>query len=545
MDAISAKLRKIARQHPDPIMRSEAERRLARRGSPMFGPESDQSARASLDATKRDVATLQKDVDDHSNFDMSEVPSRAANMVNRGVNAATFGLYNKVMDPLSEATGARLVPPREEREEYAAENPFFAGAADAIGSTAGAPAKVAGAVSGQIMQRLAPKATSILGRAAAGAISGGVSGATVGGIQGLSDTETLEGAGDGALIGGVIGGAIGGASEAAGGLVQRARTDRKVAALRKAERSGMYKDDPSLKAESEDDLNRVAGDGFRRIEDGLESREASDMARFGRAKEKVIAAEPQQDAQSILRPLQKLSDSNKGTQGQAIDPEVDRAIENVYRVMAPDESGKIATADLMAARRLIADRAEYGAPASSENRVWRILNKELSDMLPDGLKAANRDYATGKAARERINDVLQSSEESTVSNRAAKERAAIRTIRRSAEETEPASALRASGQIDEIADLDPSVANAFARQDAADAYLATRTKLVPDGASFRGFLRLPSQNKRAIYRGIDRVGSDRGSVPMNERPTLAPPIIDLVDALTRRRAKLRERKDQP
>lgn len=465
----------------------------------------DAQLRSGLDKTKREIGAARQEVDDHSLFDMSEAPGIAANLTNRMVNSATLGAYNVAMDPLSELTGMPLVPPRSERAKLAESGlpgQLAAGAADAVGAFAGAPAAIGNRVAGQALKQLAPAGSGLVRRVASGAASGGLAGGAVSAAQAGIKGEGLEEAMSETALGAGIGGAFGAAAEAMPAIKSAIRKDEKIGNLRRAEDSGMYRDDPMLKARNERELNKVAIDNQKRVADGLESRRTKLSEEYGQAQQAALLNEPELDAAKVLEPLERLSAANGGSRGQSIDPEVDKAIGEVYRVLAPDENGKISTADLLAAKRAFQSRSgDTSLPATAEERPWRILQKELGEMLPPSLQGANKRFASEMSKMERVNDVLQSSDDAAMSSRAAKERSAARSIRRVGDESEAGDIMQS--QLKEIADLDPSVAEALARQAAADAFKTTRFQSMPKGLRMRDALGFAGQNLRAGGRAAD------------------------------------------
>jgi len=473
----------------------------------------DAQLRGSLDKTKREIGAARQEVDEHSLFDMSEAPEIAAGLTNRMVNSATFGGYNAALDPLSELTGAPLVPPRASRDKLneSLAGQLAGGTADAVGALAGAPAALGNRIAGQTIRQLAPEGASIARRVAAGAGSGALSGGAVSAAEAGIRGQGLGAAAADTAIGAGLGGAMGAAAEVPAAIKSIVRRDEKIGALRRAEEAGMYDRDPDLKAKDERQLNRVAIDNQRRVADGLDERRARVSQEYGQAEQSALANEPELDAEAVLAPLQRLRESNVGSRGQSIDPGVDAALEEVYRVLAPDENGKISTKDLLAAKRAFQSRSgDTSLPATADERPWRILQKEFGEVLPPSLQGARKQFAGEMSQMERVNDILQSSDNATVSSRAAKERAAARGIRRVGDETEAGDILQS--QLKEAAFLDPSVAEALERQTAADAYKTTRMTL-PKGLRMRDMLGFAGQNMRAGGLAADSVAS------MAEQPT--------------------------
>jgi len=462
----------------------------------------DAQLRSGLEKTKREIGAARQEVDDHNLFDMTEAPEIAASLVNRGVNSATLGGYNAALDPLSELTGTPLVPPRESRDKLndSAAGQLAGSTMDAVGAMAGAPAAIGNRIAGSAMKQLAPAGSGLVRRVASGAASGGLAGGGVSAAQAGIRGEGLEDAAMETAVGAGLGGAFGAGAEAMPAIKSAIRSDEKIGNLRRAEDAGMYRD-PALKAKNERQLNKVAIDNQKRVSDGLDSRRAQLSQEYGEAEKAALLREPELEAEQILAPLQKLANANAGTRGQSMDPEVDKAIGEVYRVLAPDENGRISTADLMAAKRAFQSRSgDTSRPATPEERPWRILQKELGQVLPPSLQGANKKFAGEMSQMERVNDVLQSSDDAAMSSRAAKERSAARSIRRVGDESEAGDIMQS--QLREIADLDPSVAEALSRQTAADAYKTTRMTL-PKGLRMRDMLGFAGQNMRAGGRMID------------------------------------------
>lgn len=126
--------------------------------------------------------------------------------------------------------------------------------------------------------------------------------------------------------------------------------------------------------------------------------------------------------------------------------------------------------DLVKVRRLTGEKAEWGLPATPQNRPYRMLygslTKELEAAAPE-IADLNHRYAGTMRDLERTNDVVYGSDTAEVPTRAAKERRAAQFLGRIGDETQAGTA--AEPQIRELAEQDPAYAEIFNRMKAKKA----------------------------------------------------------------------------
>ncbi len=469
-----------------------------------------------------------------------EVLDNVGHVVNRTVNAASLGAYDAFMDPMSKLTGVDLVPSRASRDKFAADHPYLTAGSETVGGLAGAPQKLAGAMIAPAMESVAR--SSLPARMAAGAASGAGANAAVSGLRGLADgkdgDEVMSGMKRDAIIGGAFGAGTEAVAAGAGGINRLLNRDRKIGALNEAKNTisptpddldsrGMYNQDPKLKVRSTSDLNEFAMGEQTRVNQSIDKARGDAGARFKKESSTAIAAEPEVDKSMVLRPLYRMAFENRGEHGQILDDDIARAINDIIPKFGINDSGTISSSDLMKVRRVIAANADPGAgQATAANRAWAKLSEELSDALPDGLKAANKNFNEALTPLERANGVLRSADERSGSaDTAAQERTVARNLRRVGDENDAADFLRP--QINEIRDATPQISDSLGRTEAAGAYKDTRYQAIPGGGHLADFIAYGKRNARAVGNDASTGARaiQRGAKAAQEIPTAS---IDLM-----------------
>jgi hypothetical protein len=343
-----------------------------------------------------------------------------------------------------------------------------------------------GGLAGAAVKKIAaPIATNALGRIVAATAEGTGAGAGGGALDAtVQGTDIGEGAKDGAIVGGALSGV---ASMAGEGVKAGQKLVRKIPWVDKylsAKAAGTYvrpdmAEMPANESGVQKVVDRAQSSMMNRNAEKLSGAGSEYATETGAAK----AAKPQQGADIAVQKLHELSGTNRSVRsGKIRDPELERAINETFDQLDIGPDGNVHIDDLLSARRTIQDRAEFGSPATKDNRPYRQIYKSLNDTIDNPrLRAADSKYSDQMKESERFTDIMTGTEESNISRgvredgtpdiRAPKERTASNRLKRIGDDT--VAGTTDARQLEEVRGMDPAYAEQLALIEAQKAKAAT------------------------------------------------------------------------
>lgn len=474
----------------------------------------------------------------------------AAGLTRSALGGATFGLGPKALDVAGVGDASTI----EDVKQYQRDRPVANAAAGLVGLMAGG-ARVVGegaqrAVGDALVKRGVPGAISRVAGGAAGGAAGAasqtlpeslVAGQNLGEAMGQTGRSMAVGAG------------LGGAGALVGEVARAASPQ--VAQNADATLHGRYDTDEMrgvMAGGREAAASKSANLGRDQVLGSLKAQRAAESKAYGAALDDALAAQPAADAAPIEKRLTTMLRENRVIDpasptglGEIRDEGLERALRKTISLIPRTPDGKIDARNLLAARKAVFAEAQAADPkeAGAWKQVYGAMTGGIHEASP-GIKAADEMFAAGKAKRNRILDVLGSTDENAVSGQsskraegfetdeidfwldASKEKQLARGVRRMAEEGRPGQ--DAAEQVGEITRLDPTVARAAERQRDVLAKGATEYSLkAPSGletmTNITGFLPMVSQNARAAGATIANRAPQSAGLAAN------PEIMALID----------------
>lgn len=466
-----------------------------------------------------------------------------------------FGLPARLGDLLG-------ITSQKQRDEFAAKSPTAAkigGLTGTVSTAIGGPeagvAKLAQKGVSAAAKAVPELASTMTGRALSQTVAGAGTAAAVEGARSAIAGDDLKQMGerivDAIPAGAVTGGAGSMLTEMPLFLRQLVQRDPWVARYAAARNAGTLKN-PEV-AELPEGKPGIAA-ASDRAQQRITTRNAERMTNEGQLHEQAVnaavAASPEQSANPAAQQLYSLASRNRTRSGQVRDPELESAINEAFDLLDVNPaSGGAATTDLLAARKTLEAKAQFGQPATKENRPYRQIYDAFNQSLKgqpgqrtpvqEALAAADERFADQANQSERLNDVLYSTEETNVARgergpgqpdvRAAKERTAAQNLSRVGDDTE-AGSVRAR-QMQELYDSDPEFAHEIDLILAKKSQEATRPGLpqvstnLPKLMSVPGILGIAGQNVRALNARLVDPAAELGARAIRRGSLLAQPMV--------------------
>lgn len=176
--------------------------------------------------------------------------------------------------------------------------------------------------------------------------------------------------------------------------------------------------------------------------------------------------------ESLKGRLNKLRGENN-VNGEPVDDQLAAALDKVDRMTTKKtgilgrEGGEIeasaaTVSDLIKVKKAVGAKAQFGLPATPENRPYRLIWKELAaeaESIDPRIKPLNQKYAQSMGKLEETNDILYGKDAAEVADRPAAKKRAAGALMRAGDDT--TAGTMAEESLDRLAELDPRNAKAI------------------------------------------------------------------------------------